>query len=169
MRDAVRIVVKENGTTIHDVELSGCGAVSQNNFSTIISWRATYQLEAFPVGGGLPTIREVTAGVSGEGSLVLQNNSSHDLVVWKIEGWYEYATAIPKDLDNKTDLLAGAAITLTFADCVRFQVVAINKQAAIADNKDPYDNAIEINSLWLYHTPFFLGESNGEERWDEIG
>lgn len=166
--DAARVVIKENGTTIHDLELSGCGTVSRDNFSRIISRQAAYRLEAFPVGGGSPTIRTVTVGERGLRSLSLQNNSPVDLVVWKIGDWYSNAMDIPQGQNNKTDLPAGGSITLTFTDCVRFQVVAINKLAALDAGKDPYGDAILIGSLWRYAGRWFVGESNGENGFDVV-
>ncbi|WP_169977256.1 Ig-like domain-containing protein [Tautonia rosea] len=167
VKDAVRIVIKENEQPIRDIELSTCGTSSGTDCNQIITRQATYRLEAFPVGDGAPTPSpDLTVGERGFQSFLLQNNSPVDVVVWKIEGWYSSSLDIPQDQNNKIDLSAGSSITLTFSNCVPYQVVAIDKPAAIDANQDPYGNAIETGSLWRYGlVPLIqlVGESNGEE------
>lgn len=162
VENASRIVIKENGKTFYDEdEFSGCEETSETRYRTI-SQQTTYRLEAYPVGGGPPTIHNVTVGVRGLQSLSLHNNSPHDLVVWKIEGWYAFSNDIPQDLNNKTDLPQGSEIMLTFNDCDKYEVIAINKPMAEDYGYDPKGDAIEIGHLRRYRSQL-VGESDGDE------
>jgi hypothetical protein len=160
VRDASEVILKENGVVIERIT-SGCGSLNQDATTRLIQKFSVYQLEAVPVGGGLPAVETREVGIKGVPKLTLLNQSGRTLVIWKISGWHNNAGDIPQNQDNKTDLTQNSSMEMTFDDCGKFHVVAIDKQAAQNQNYNPYGNAITINNLRRWEE-LFIGDANGD-------
>ncbi len=164
--DAERIVIKENGTSI-DERLYECGEPSVDEFTRIIQRQTTYRLEAYPVGGGNPVVATRTVGERTLKNLQLLNSSGRTLVIWKIEGWYSNSSDIPQNQNNKTILQQGDTTTLSFNDCQRYHIVAIDKEMAENSGYNSEKDAIVIGHLRRWEMTL-VSDENGEETGETI-
>ncbi len=170
VRDTSRVVVRLDGDVIcaeDDADSGcgpqpGCGGPFSGGFTSLLDQSATFRLEAFPVDGGNPVIREVTVGEAGIHRMTLINNSNKDLVIWVYDAGIIFMDDVPHN-SPKTDLPSGGQITLTFGDCEFRDVAKVDRAAALADGYDPYGDAIEIAHLASVLFEDVIGSDDGQD------
>lgn len=167
VRRARRVTIWRDDEELADIDLGECGGDVNNSLSIGVEHGSTLRLEATPVGGGGGVVdAEIMVGGQGSKTLVLRNGTTRDLVIWNISGVYPNAADIPHG-SPKQDLSPDGEVSVSFEECVLHHVIAIDKQAALAADRDPYGDAIEIGSLRQWETTY-VGDTDGETQNEQL-